>query len=130
MKKPPKADYSVGDQKPPEHTRFQAGVSGNPKGRPKGSKNMNSMLSDVLNAKVQVTDAAGRRRTMTKLEAVATQLVNRAIKGDHRAAKEVLALAPHVEHTRVIQRVNADDARKELLTKMLQMKDRMERKPE
>jgi hypothetical protein len=48
---------------------------------------------------------------MPKVEAVATQLVNCAVKGDHRAAKEVLSLAPLVEHVRSTEKVSADNAR-------------------
>jgi uncharacterized protein DUF5681 len=51
---PPKetGDYEVGYGKPPLHTRFQKGKSGNPKGRPRGKKNMSTLLSTALNASI------------------------------------------------------------------------------
>ena len=39
-------DYEVGYKKPPIHTRFKPGVSGNPKGRPKGTKNLATDLAE------------------------------------------------------------------------------------
>jgi hypothetical protein len=38
-RRPPRPGYEVGYGKPPDATRFQPGRSGNPKGRPKGSRN-------------------------------------------------------------------------------------------
>ena len=35
----PRPGYEVGNGKPPEHSRFKPGQSGNPRGRPKGAKN-------------------------------------------------------------------------------------------
>ncbi len=37
----PPRDYEVGYGKPPSRTRFRSGQSGNPRGRPKGTKKAN-----------------------------------------------------------------------------------------
>jgi hypothetical protein len=83
-----KAD-KVGYGKPPKHTQFQPGKSGNPKGRPKGSKNFATVIQDELERRVVVTED-GRRRKITKREAVAKQLVNRAAGGDPKAIPVLL----------------------------------------
>ena len=79
-----KRDYAVGRGKPPVHTRFKKGQSGNPRGpRP---KNLPALLVDALNEKVVVT-IDGERREITKREAVATQLVNESTRANLRATK-------------------------------------------
>ena len=40
--------YEVGYGKPPRHTRFPKGRSGNPKGRPPRSKNIGALLTRAL----------------------------------------------------------------------------------
>ena len=55
-------DYEVGYGKPPRHTRFEPGRSGNPRGRPPGAKNMKTLLSKALNELVVVTEPGGRRK--------------------------------------------------------------------
>ncbi|MGC2200544.1 MAG: DUF5681 domain-containing protein [Stellaceae bacterium] len=89
-------DSDVGYGKPPHHTRFKRGQSGNPKGRPAGRKNLSTVLSDALQQPVPVVEN-GRRKTITKLEAIVTQLVNRSAAGDPRATQQTLALAREVE---------------------------------
>ena len=95
---PPKetGDYEVGYGKPPLHTRFQKGKSGNPKGRPRGKKNMSTLLSTALNASIVVV-ANGRRKRITKREAIVTQLVNKSAAADLKATQIVLAMLRELE---------------------------------
>lgn len=75
--------YRVGRGKPPEHSRFKKGQSGNPSGRPKGAKNFATLLKRCLNRPTVVQDQ-GRRRTVTVKEAFVEQLVQGALAGDNR----------------------------------------------
>ncbi|HTV56705.1 MAG TPA: DUF5681 domain-containing protein, partial [Terriglobia bacterium] len=75
---------SVGYGKPPENTRFKKGVSGNPKGRPKGSLNVANAFAKALREKVVIVEH-GQRKSVTKFEAALKQLVNKAASGDLRA---------------------------------------------
>src|SRR5215469_3861121 len=79
-------DYEVGYGKPPRHSRFVRGRSGNPRGRPRGAKSFNTLLSEKLNEPVTVAENGGRRK-ITKREAIVTQLVNRSAAADFRAIK-------------------------------------------
>jgi Family of unknown function (DUF5681) len=90
------ADYTVGYGKPPQHSRFVKGQSGNPKGRTKGRRNLSATLLAILNERVTVTEN-GRRRTISKLEAAFKQIVNRAAAGDVPALKLLIQLFPGVE---------------------------------
>ncbi|MBV8397618.1 MAG: hypothetical protein JOZ17_02615 [Acetobacteraceae bacterium] len=84
-------DYDVGYGKPPLDTRFQKGRSGNPKGRPRGKKNMSTLLSAALDASIIVVEN-GRRKKITKREALITQLVNKSASADLKATQIVLAM--------------------------------------
>ena len=84
------SDYVVGYGRPPRHTRFQPGRSGNPKGRPKGSKNFSTVFSEELAQPVTLTEN-GKRRRMPKLQALAKQVVNRALSNnDSKATAQAL----------------------------------------
>lgn len=78
------SQYQVGYQKPPSHTRFKPGVSGNAKGRPKGSRNFSTVIDRELNTRIEVTEN-GKRRRISKREAVVKQTVNKAAAGDPKA---------------------------------------------
>ena len=92
----PERDYEVGYKKPPEHTRFKKGRSGNPKGRQRGAKNLATLVSEALDQKVSVSEQ-GRRRKVTKREAVITQLVNRSARADLKATQILLGLMQDIE---------------------------------
>jgi hypothetical protein len=90
------ASKKAGYGKPPEATRFQKGISGNPKGRPKGSLNVASLFTKISREKVSINEN-GQRKNMTKLEAALKQIVNRAASGDHRNQRLMLELANAAE---------------------------------
>ena len=73
--------YNVGYGKPPKETRFTKGKSGNPKGRPAGSKNLAATFFKICGEEIKVTER-GRIRTMKKGDAILHQLVNKAASGD------------------------------------------------
>lgn len=87
---PSNDDYEIGYRKPPTATRFRKGVSGNPTGRPKGSRSISSILAKLGRERVKVT-TNGKTRTMTKLEVVFTQLNNQAASGNLKAIRELLS---------------------------------------
>lgn len=75
----------VGYKNPPKHTQFRKGQSGNPKGRPKNSKNLLTYLGAELKRLVSVQEN-GKRKTISKGEAIAKRLVNKAMEGNVRTA--------------------------------------------
>jgi hypothetical protein len=89
-------DYEVGYRKPPRHTRFRKGQSGNPRGRACGSKNLKTLLSEALNEPVIVTEN-GRRRKITKREAIVRQVVDCSATPDLRAVRIIFDLLRDIE---------------------------------
>jgi hypothetical protein len=89
-------DYEVGYGKPPRHTRFRKGQSGNPRGRPKEAKNLATLLKEALNERVIVAENGGRRK-ITMREAIIRQLVKRSATADLRATKILLDLVRDIE---------------------------------
>ena len=84
-------DYAIGYGKPPEHSRFRPGESGNRRGRPKGARNLRTYLERALAEQVAVKEG-GRTRKISKGEAAMTQLVNGAAKGNLGALRLLLDL--------------------------------------
>ena len=92
----PKPGYEVGYGKPPAETRFRKGHSGNPRGRPKGSKSAKSLLEQALAAPVSINEG-GKSRVIEQRLALFKSLVAQAIKGDARAAALVVKLMEQFE---------------------------------
>lgn len=86
-------DYEVGYGKPPKHSRFAPGVSGNRRGRPKGSRSISTLIAEGLDK--SITAKIGRRTvTMKRREALAHRLIEQALGGDHRAVLLLMKLDP------------------------------------
>jgi len=86
----------VGYGNPPKATRFKKGQSGNPRGRRKGTLNVATVLERALREKVVINEN-GRRKTITKLEAVIKQMVNKGASGDLRSGLQVIDRAGEAE---------------------------------
>ncbi|KRS19181.1 DUF5681 domain-containing protein [Roseovarius indicus] len=86
-------DYEVGYGKPPKHSQFKKGQSGNPKGRPKGSKNVATIFRERLFSTVNIKEN-GRRKQITMIEALFRTLLKSGLEGDARAQDRLIKLLP------------------------------------
>jgi Family of unknown function (DUF5681) len=78
-------------QRPPRKGQFKSGQSGNPHGRPKGSRNIRTYVQRLLDAPILVKED-GKTRKISRAEAIATQLVNLAARGDPKGLAAVMSL--------------------------------------
>jgi hypothetical protein len=91
------ASYEIGYGKPPMSGRFRAGVSGNPKGRPKRNRTpLAERIKTVLNAPIEYREQ-GRTKVATYRELSLKMLVGKAISGDLEAAELALKISARAE---------------------------------
>ena len=93
--KRPSRSYKIGKGRPPLATRWKKGHSGNPRGRPRGSKNLVTFLAEALNEKLQVQEK-GKARSMTAREVIVKKIVHAAMMGDLKAANFLLSYEPEI----------------------------------
>jgi hypothetical protein len=86
------SDDDIGYGKPPKDSRFKKGQSGNPKGRPKGAKNLKTVVNQELLATV-VLKEGGKPKSISKIEGIVKSAVTNALLGDSKALAQVLNLA-------------------------------------
>ncbi len=84
-------DYQIGYKKPPVATRFKKGNRANPRGRPRGSKNLATLLERALDAAADA-DASETDGRLTKRELVVARLVERSARADLAATKLLFEL--------------------------------------
>ena len=84
MPKKKSKNYKVGYGKPPKKNQFKPGQSGNPRGRPKKSKNTFDILKRELDSQVSLKEGE-KRVLLTKKQAMLRHLINKAVQGDIKA---------------------------------------------
>ncbi len=82
-------DYKIGYGKPPRHTQFRKGQSGNPNGRSKGVVNFKTDMLEELSEKVTVNEG-GKPKQVTKQRAFVKRMTNNAIQGNPRSETTLL----------------------------------------
>jgi len=108
LKKP--TAYQVGYAKPPVHSRFQPGRSGNPRGRPKGARNrptlpgpreekLKHLILEEAYRPVTVKDG-DNQVTIPMAQAVLRSVAVNAAKGSHRAQRHFADLVSGTERNR------------------------------
>jgi hypothetical protein len=128
--------YDVGYRKPPVTTRFKPGKSGNPKGRPKGSKNTVPSLSEERIKKLIIEEAyrtipiveKGRHISIPMITAVLRAVAMNAARGNNRAAGLFTTLVSKTEaenHKLMRETFGSAIDYKQAWTKELARRDRL-----
>jgi hypothetical protein len=109
-------EYEVGRGKPPLGTRFKKGQSGNPKGRPRGTKNLKTDLMEELQETIVVREG-DRTVRMSKQRLMVKTVMNMSLRGDARAfvalLRMIMSFMPDVGSTEVAPALTVDE--KEML---------------
>jgi hypothetical protein len=103
-------ESDVGFGKPPRHSRFKPGTSGNPNGRPKReAAALGDIANHVLNTSVEYKEG-DRRKKATRHEVMLMGLVKRALSGSVAAAEKLLKLRAHSQNRDVgVQQIEVNN---------------------
>ena len=84
-------ESKTGHKRPPEKNRFKPGTSGNPLGRPKGSSNLSTDLTQLMARPVAIRED-GKRRRISRQQAMLLSLFDKALHGDVRAINSITSM--------------------------------------
>lgn len=82
----PEPEDGIGYGRPPRHSRFKPGQSGNPRGRPRRKRAVEEIVDDVLQEKMWIT-LRGQRKRVPAERAIFYRMLEQALKGDIKAAR-------------------------------------------
>ena len=96
--KPTSAERATGYKSPPRQHSFKKGTSGNPRGRPKGSRGKRKIAENILLERHEVIEN-GVTKVRTTLELILLSLRQQAFEGDTRASKSMQVIIRSIEQT-------------------------------
>jgi hypothetical protein len=76
---------------PPEHSKFKPGESGNPNGRPKGTRNRSTIAREWLEVQQSIKNPiTGQNEILQQQDIMTLALIKKANEGDVNAFKELM----------------------------------------
>lgn len=105
---PKRKDYKVGHRKPPLHSRFKPGQSGNPRGRPRRSRNIDTIMREALYQTVQIT-RDGKTVRVPAFMALLLRVMKGGLEGDPHSTASVLKIAMLLHDIQSRQAAQGDD---------------------
>ena len=121
----PDDGYVVGYGKPPKHTQFKPGQSGNPKGKPRGTKHLRTIIQEEANAIIKIKEG-NKLKKITKKEALIKSLMAKGIKGETKSIEKAIRLIGEIE-AKVLEDKGIQEAYSEddlaVLSSFLKMQD-------
>jgi hypothetical protein len=115
-------DSEVGYCRPPTSGQFKKGQSGNPRGRPRHSGSFIDRVLEALNEKVTINEN-GNKRTITKYQASAKQIANKAASGDIKSIKLLMHILGGIQEPEPVRPEGHPDhiqSAREILAKKIQ----------
>ena len=92
-----------GYKRPPKATQFKRGRSGNPKGRPKGTRSLKTDLANLMEKRVRIRED-GEQRHVTGQELMLLKLFEKAATGDIKAATQIFGMLMKFDATETSQK--------------------------
>lgn len=77
----------------PKEYQYQKGQSGNPRGRPRGTRNRNTIVREQMNRKITLTGPNGNSRRISTKEGIIAKQINKALQGNTYSAKWMIELS-------------------------------------
>ena len=78
---------------PPKEYQYQKGQSGNPRGRPRGTRNRNTIVREQMNRKITLTGPNGNSHRISTKEGIIAKQANKALQGNLNSAKWIMELS-------------------------------------
>ena len=111
----------TGRNPPPKESQFTPGKTGNPNGRPKGTRNISTIVREWLEAIYSKTNPiSGKTESLSIQDHMVISLIGKALKGDVPAFKELMDSG----HGKIIDGLDVTSKGESIVTERLSPEER------